>query len=160
MINKFDTLIKTITYKQDHLAFISYLLLKYNLRCSEILDARKSNLYYPHFIIFPGKKKSSNIVIRDEFVLNYFNKLVPVTKDKFFDTVNYASVYNYFKRNFSHLFLSYKSRKNLKVTHGPRYYFSRLTNDPEFVRDILYHRSIKSGAFYNNNIRRHNNGSN
>lgn len=153
MQNKFDILTKKILYNRDHLAFISLLLLKYNLRCSEILDVSKKDLHYPHFIIFRGKKKSSNIIIRDDFVVNYFYNLLPNTKDKFFDFINYNCVYNYFRKNFSHLFTQFKTNKNNKVTHGPRYFFSRLTNEPDIVRDILYHRSIKSGSYYNKNIR-------
>lgn len=159
-MTNFDFLTKSLNYRQDNLLFISYLLLKYNLRCSEILAVKKSDLHYPYFIVFPGKKRSANVIIRDDFVLNYFKKLVPVTKDKFFDTVNYHSIYNYFKRNFSHLFVQYRNRKNFKITHGPRYYFAQMSDNPEIVRDLLHHRSVKSGVFYNNKIRSHKNGSN
>lgn len=153
MTTNFDFLINKLKYNKDHLLMISYLLLKYNLRVSEILDVKKNDLKYPHFIIFRARKKSSNIIIRDNFVVNYFYQMLPYTKKEFFYFINYNNIYHYFRKNFSHLFKDFKSSKNNKITHGPRYYYAHLTNEPELVRDILNHRSLRSGKYYNKQLK-------
>jgi integrase len=142
----------------DALRLLSSILLQYNCRASEILEATWQDFHYPYFLILRGKKHSANIIIRDSEILQRINSLPRLHNKYIFNYINYNSLYHFFKSNFGHLFTNFRGRKNYKITHGPRYFAARLVDDPKLVQSILYHNSLKSGKYYNNKLKEKQNG--
>lgn len=124
------------------------ILKTYNCRASELLNARWSNYHPDRFLILDGAKGSSNVIIRDRFILEMVSKLPILDKEKIFPSINYRRLYHHCKQHYSHLFVKFKKKKNLKVTHGFRYRAVEQVANEKQIRDILQHRSIKSGKFY------------
>jgi hypothetical protein len=54
------------------------------------------------------------------------------------------------------MFVKYRKKSNYKVTHGFRYCAIEQVANDENIRDILHHRSIKSGKFYKQSEGEHN----
>lgn len=132
----------------DQLSICILVLEVYNCRVSEILSAKWSDFFPGQFLILMGKKKSSNVIIRDREILNAISQLPVLDKTKIFPSLNYYHVYRHVKKYYSHRFRKYKKKTNFKVTHGYRYEnVSQFAND-SIIRDILHHRSIKSGKYY------------
>ena len=130
------------------LEIASQIILVTNCRASEVLSALWSDFVPERFLLLPGKKKSSNVILHDRILLRAINKLPRLHKDLIFPSINYYHLYRHFKQNYSHLYTQYKGKKYFKVTHGQRYEnVSQFGND-EKIRDILHHRSIKSGKYY------------
>lgn len=120
----------------------------YNCRSSEVLSAKWKDFDKDHFLILEGKKKSSNIIIRDRILLSAIEKLPHTDAVFIFPSLSYSILYHHCKKNFSHLFVKFKKRKNYKVTHGFRYEaVSKLDNETK-IREVLHHRSTKSGKYY------------
>lgn len=119
-----------------------------NCRASEVLNARWSDFHPGKFLILKGSKKSSNVIVRDRFILSLIDELPKLHEEKIFPSLNYYHLYRHCKQFYSHLFTKFKKKKNLKVTHGFRYRAVEAVANEEKIRDILHHRSIKSGKFY------------
>lgn len=119
-----------------------------NCRASEILNAKWSDFYPGKFLILPASKQSANVIVRDRFILERISRLPHIDDEKIFPSINYYHLYHHCKKFYSHLFNKFKGRKNLKVTHGFRYRAVEAVANETKIRDILHHRSIKSGKFY------------
>lgn len=132
----------------DQLSVATEVLKVYNCRASEVLSARWQDFQPDHFLILQGKKKSSDIVIRDRIILSAIEKLPYIDATLIFPSISYSILYHHCKKNYSHLFRKWKKRKNHKVTHGWRYQaVSKLDIDTN-IREVLHHRSTKSGKYY------------
>lgn len=152
----------TLTRLQSYLAakdgflhsydLIVLILSVYNCRISEILSAKWQNFYPDKFLILTGTKKSSNIIIRDRAVLKSISALPKIDPIKIFPFISYYNIYHHIRKNYSHLLFNIKTKKNKKITHAFRYSnVSQLTDD-NIIRDVLHHRSVKSGKFYKDKI--------
>lgn len=140
--------IDTMTEAASQMALVISILTLYNCRAREVLNATWENYHPRKFLILHGSKGSSNVVIRDRILLHHIDKMPHFDAVKIFPAVNYWKLYRYVKKNYAHIFYKFKKGKNLKVTHGFRYLnVSNIDIDTE-VRDILHHRSIKSGKYY------------
>lgn len=120
----------------------------YNCRASEVLNARWENFYPDKFLILHSSKQSNNVIIRDRSILYEISQMPRLHKEIIFNQLNYSKLYDYCKKRYSHLFVRFKGKKNYKVTHGFRYAAVESINDELYVRDVLFHRSAKSGRFY------------
>lgn len=129
------------------------ILESYNCRASEILEAEWKNFFPDQFLVLAGKKHSSNVIVRDKLILKSIQNLSHIHSSLIFPSVSYSKLYRYVKSNYSHLFHKFKKRKNCKVTHGFRYKNVSQFDNPEIIRDILHHRSTKSGKYYKTNLR-------
>lgn len=120
----------------------------YNPRASEILSAKWSNFFPDRFLLLEGKKHSSNVIIRDRVILQLIKRLPKIDDILIFPSLNYYHLYRHVKQYYSHLFKKWKKRKNYKVTHGFRYKAVEPIGIDTEIRDILHHRSTKSGKYY------------
>lgn len=120
----------------------------YNLRVSELLEAKWHLFDKNHFLIVKGKKKSADIIIRDRILLSKIASLHKSDDTFIFHPLTYQAVYHYLKTNYSHLFKRFKSKNNYKVTHAFRYVNVENTNDEASIKAILHHNSTRSGKFY------------
>jgi integrase len=120
----------------------------YNCRSAEVLRAQWKNFFPNQYLILEGVKRSANIIVRDRMILNEINNLPRIHPIYIFNQINKYKLYSYCKKNFSHLFVRFKGKKNYKVTHGFRYAAVEYINNELYVRDVLFHRSVKSGRFY------------
>ena len=132
----------------NQIAIAIEILKCYNCRASEVLSAEWSNYYKDSYLLLQGSKNSANIVIRDRFILGLIDKLPRLHDSLIFPSLTYSKLYHHVKKYYSHLFKKFKGRKNYKVTHGWRYSHVQGIKDEKFVREILHHRSVKSGHFY------------
>jgi integrase len=135
-------------FQISQLAVAIEILKCYNCRASEILSAEWKDFHTGRFLILTGSKHSSNVIIRDRFILSLVDGLPRIHSTKIFPSINYYHLYHHVKKYYSHLFVKFKKGKNLKVTHGFRYRAILNVATDEKIRDILHHRSIKSGKFY------------
>jgi hypothetical protein len=132
----------------DQMRIACAILESYNARASEIINA-EWQLFFPNqFLILKGCKNSSNVIVRDKLILSCIEKLPHIDAKFIFPSVSYSKMYRFVKANYSHLFTKFKKRKNFKVTHGFRYLNVSQIGNETFIRDILHHRSTKSGKFY------------
>lgn len=120
----------------------------YNCRATEVINARWCDFYPNQMMILTGLKKSSNIIIRDRRILSMISSLPKLDEEKIFPSLNYYHLYRHCKQYYSHLFIKWKKKKNYKVTHGFRYRAIEQVANDEKIRDILHHRSAKSGKYY------------
>jgi hypothetical protein len=120
----------------------------YNCRAAELLSASWKDFYPGQMLILHGVKKSSNVIIRDRLILGMITQLPHLDEEKIFPSINYYHLYHHCKKHYSHLFVKFKKKQNYKVTHGFRYRAVEQVANEEKIRDILHHRSIKSGKFY------------
>jgi len=105
--------------------------------------------YHPNqFLILSGLKRSSNVIVLDRFILAMISELPRTHSINIFPNITYSMLYHHCKKYYSHLFVKFKGKKNFKVTHGFRYRAVEALDNEEKIRDILHHRSIKSGKFY------------
>jgi len=132
----------------NQLAIAIEILKTYNCRAQEVLNARWRDFYPNQMLILTGVKKSSNVVIRDRFILQMISQLPILDEEKIFPALNYYHLYRHCKQYYSHLFIKFKKRHNFKVTHGFRYRAVEQVANEEKIRDILHHRSINSGKYY------------
>jgi len=135
-------------FEISQLAVAIEILKTENCRASEVLNARWRDFYPNRMLILTGVKKSSNIIVRDRFILDLIAHLAKLDEEKIFPSLNYYHLYRHCKQFYSHLFVKFKKRKNYKVTHGFRYRAVEAVVNEEKIRDILHHRSIKSGKYY------------
>lgn len=135
----------------NQLAVIIEILKTYNCRASEALSAEWSNFYPNKRLILIGKKNSSNVIVRDRFILEMISQLPQLHSKLIFPAVTYSHLYHHVKRYYSHLFSKFKGKKNHKVTHGWRYSAVEDIDNDKIIRDILNHRSVKSGKYYKTN---------
>lgn len=154
-MNKFSLIEKLAMEKfsVSQLSIAVEILKIYNCRASEVLTAKWSDFYPGQFLILEGKKRSSNVIIRDRLILAQIASLPVLDVKKIFCSINYYHLYHYCKKYYSHLFLQFKKKKNLKVTHGFRYRAVEQVANETKIRDILQHRSIISGKYYKQNKR-------
>jgi len=124
------------------------ILQEYNCRSAEVLSAEWKNFYPDKFLILQGLKGSSNIIIRDKLILQTISNMPKLHPTFIFNQVNYQALYWYCKTRYSQLFTKFKTKKYRKITHGFRYTAVEFINDDAYVRDILFHRSKKSGRYY------------
>jgi len=132
----------------SQLAICIEILKVYNCRAGEVLSAEWAKYHKDQFLILSAEKKSSNVIIRDRFILQQINQLPVLHKTKIFPSVNYGILYRHCKKYYSHLFVKFKGRSRFKVTHGFRYCAVTSIDIETEIRDILHHRSIKSGKYY------------
>lgn len=132
----------------------------YNPRISEILSCPTSNYYPGRFLILEGKKKSNNVIIRDPNILQIVDFLIKDGRNYIFQNLNYQLVKREVYRRYGYLITKIYCKKNKKVTHIFRYLNIDNLEKDEYIRDVLHHRSISSGMFYKNKLRRNNNGGN
>jgi len=138
----------------------------YNCRAAEVLSASWKDFYPDRFLILKGCKGSANIVIRDALILQTISSLPKLDPDKIFNHINYNSLFRYCAQRYAHLFTKFRTKKNRKITHGFRYMAVEFINDDAYVRDVLFHRSKKSGRYYktkkesNNDARKKNKNTN
>lgn len=138
-------------FSLDPMHLVLIILERYNPRISEILSAQWSNFYPKTYLILSGVKKSQNVIIRSPDILDAINKLPRVDSVKIFPYLTYSKVYHFIKANYSHLFNRFKKKKNCKVTHGYRYLNVEKISNDKVIRDILHHRSLRSGVYYKQN---------
>ena len=134
--------------KNTQLAIAIEILKCYNCRANEILKAKWKNFYPDQFLVLESSKQSCNVIVRDRYLLSLIDNLPRIDSVFIFPSVSYNKLYHHCKVYYSHLFLKFKKKKNLKVTHGFRYLNVSQFGTEEIIRDILHHRSIKSGKFY------------
>jgi hypothetical protein len=103
-------------------------------------------------LIIKGSKGSQDIIVRDLLILDMIDQLPVLSQTYLFPSVNYGILYRTVKKNYSHLFSKFKTRRNQKVTHGFRYLNANLSNDPAAVKSILNHATTKSGISYNKKL--------
>lgn len=120
----------------------------YNCRSAEVLNANWSDFYPDRMLILKGCKGSNNIIIRDTLILNSISNLPKLHPQIIFNQLCYKKLYRYCASHYSHLFTKFKGKKNRKITHGFRFAAVEFINDDAYIRDVLYHRSKKSGRFY------------
>lgn len=130
------------------LDLVVLILSTYNCRANEVLKAKWKNFFPQKFLILEGSKKSSNVIVRDREILSQIANLYHIDATFIFPSVTYNILYHFIKKTYSHQFITYKKRKNYKVTHGFRYSAVSLLDNEEKIRDILHHRGISSGKFY------------
>lgn len=135
-------------FQISQLSIAIEILKTYNCRATEVLHASWSDYHPGKFLVLSGAKHSSNVIIRDRFILDLISKLPRLDVEKIFPSLNYYHLYRHCKQHYSHLFRKFKKKKNFKVTHGFRYDAVTEVANEEKIRDILHHRSIKSGKFY------------
>jgi len=135
-------------HKNSQMAIVVEILKTYNCRANEVLTAKWKNFVPELMLVLESSKQSCNVIVRDRFILSLIGELPRIDQDLIFPSVNYNKLYHHCKVYYSHLFIKFKKRKNLKVTHGFRYLNVSQFGTEEIIRDILHHRSIKSGKFY------------
>lgn len=146
-LNQNGTL-QLLKFPQSQLAIVVELLTLSNCRVSEALSARWEDFFPCQRLVLRGKKKSANVIIHDRIILRAIDQLPRLDEEKIFPSINYYHVYRYCKKHKSHLFIKWKKRKYFKVTHGFRYRAVEKVANDEIIRDILHHRSTKSGKYY------------
>lgn len=132
----------------NQMAICIEILKTYNCRASEVLKAEWKNFDQDSFLVLIGSKKSSNIIVRDRYILSLISALPKINDQFIFPTISYSKLYHHCKTYYSHLFTKFKKRKYFKVTHGFRYSAVSRFDNETIIRDILHHRSTKSGKFY------------
>lgn len=132
----------------DQLSIAIEILRTYNCRSVEVLTATWSNYTPGKFLILDGAKNSSNIIVRDRFILQLIDELPRLDVKYIFCSLDYYRLYHHCKKYYSHLFTKFRGKKNFKVTHGFRYCAVEQVANEKKIRDILHHRSIKSGKYY------------
>ena len=152
LTNLIDEL-KFRVYLSEQEKVILLILSIYNCRISEVLESNW-NLFFPgKLLVIKAKKNSNDIVIRDRDILKMIENLPRRHHELIFYGINYYAIYMRIKKDYSHLFEMFRSKKNRKVTHGFRYLNARLTDDIEATKTILHHKSKKSQRFYKKNAR-------
>ena len=141
-------LIANAEFQISQLAVAIEILKTYNCRASEVLNAKWEDFQEGRMLVLTASKQSSNIIVRDRFILALVSSLPRLDDKKIFPSLNYYHLYHHCKKFYSHLFTKFKKKKNFKVTHGFRYRAVEEVANETKIRDILHHRSIKSGKFY------------
>lgn len=141
-----------ISQRSSQLAVVCEILRVYNCRVGEVLRASWQDFYNGLYLILPAEKHSQPVVIRDRIILDAVSKLKKVDDVFIFRSVNYHSVYSYLKKNYSHLFTRFKTKKNFKVTHAFRYANVSQLNDMATAKTVLHHNSKKSCLYYNHKL--------
>lgn len=149
-MDSFNRFFYTDQLQMNHLELITRILEQYNCRSNEVLSAKWKNFYPDKFLILESSKKSANVIVRDKQILSALSSLHHYDNKFIFPFVSYYQLYRYIKKNYSHLINSLKKRQNQKVTHAFRYESVKNIDNDEKIRDILHHRSIKSGKYYKN----------
>lgn len=137
----------------ERLKIIIEILIVYNCRIKEILNLSRRDIYPHQFIIIRGLKKSADIVIRDREILTRIENLKENGSDFVFFPVKYKFVYDFLKRNYSHLFKNIIIKKNMKITHAPRYLNAAPLGNDKDIELILHHRSQRSSKYYKNKVK-------
>jgi hypothetical protein len=140
--------------KISQLAICIEILKLYNCRANEVLKAKWQNFIPQKMLVLESSKQSCNVIVRDRFILHLIENLPHLDTVLIFPSVNYNKLYHHCKIYYSHLFIKFKKRRNLKVTHGFRYLNVSQFGTEEIIRDILHHRTIKSGKYYKPQIKR------
>lgn len=135
-------------YFPDQLSICIAILSQYNCRSAEVLSAKWNDFKPGKYLILEGCKGSSNVIIRDKTILESISRLRVLNKTMIFPSVNYYHLYRYCKKYFARNFRKFKKRKYEKVTHGFRYEIVSELDNEKKIRDILHHRSVKSGKYY------------
>jgi len=134
----------------DEMQIIIDILSLYNCRISEILNLRKQDFHRNKFVTLHGLKKSNDIILRDRSIVASLIKLASMRSDNIFVFTSYKKVYNFIKKNYSHLINSVTTKHNLKVTHLFRYLATETFNNDDEIKVLLHHNSKKSNHFYIN----------
>lgn len=143
----------SIENKTDYFSIITQILIIYNCRISEVLNASWTNFFPERFLILKGVKHSANIIVTDRKILQLITNLPQIDKVKIFPHVTYYQIYHHLKANYSHLFTDIKIRKNRKITHAFRYLNISAIDNDKFIKDILHHNSQRSGKYYKNKLK-------
>lgn len=139
--------------RQGSIELVILLLSVYNCRVSEILSCKRSDLFVDRFLIIRAKKHSQDYVVRDREILKSISKLPKIDSELIFFPLTYQVIYNYIKRNYSHLFDKTINKKNEKITHYFRYKNAEYLNTTDDVQLLLHHKSNSSAKYYNKNLK-------
>lgn len=137
----------------DTFNIITTILVIYNCRIGEILNATWTGFVKDKFLILPAEKNSQNVIVRDREILKSISQLPRISKNLIFPFVSYHSIYHHIKKNYSHLLGDIKFRKNKKITHAFRYLNIDGIKEDQVIKTILHHNSIRSGSYYKNKIK-------
>lgn len=139
--------------QKSSLDIVCEILKVYNCRAAEVLSARWKDFYPDDYLILNGVKHSCQIIIRDRIILQMISKLPKLNSQYIFPAVNYNRLYAHIRSNYNGLISSIKHKKNLKVTHAFRYKKVKNISNENSIREILHHRSKRSGKFYTNKVK-------
>lgn len=129
---------------------IHFILKEFNLRISEVIRLKKSDLVPPNKIIIKLSKCSDYYVICSTPVFEMINSYFEDSGTDHF-IINYHNFYRWFLKKYPNEIL-YSNGKNRKITHSFRYiattsFTDNLKSEKE-IQALLKHRSIKSQKFY------------
>ena len=144
----------------QEMPLICAILELYNPRIIEILRLRKKDIFQNKFVVLPGAKKSSSVVIRDRELVARIVKLSLERTDVIFIHSPYTKIYRFVRNNYSHLSDKIKINKNRKITHAFRYLAVANILDDNIIKPLLHHGSKKSNKFYINKMKGSDHGNN
>lgn len=151
------SLMQALEYKpnnhNDRMSLIIDILSLYNLRISEILSLKWSDVKQGSYIYVRGKKNSRDTIIRDRQIVSAINQLHHINSIYIFAPITYANVYRHIKRYLSHLFDRKYNKKNSKVTHYFRYKNAESLTTEKEVSTLLNHSGYNSAKYYNKHLK-------
>lgn len=129
---------------------VHFILKEYNLRISEVIRIKKSDLIPPNKIIVKLSKCNDYYVISSTSTYNLLYSYFDDSGMEFL-SISYHNFYRWFLRKYPEEILKTNS-KNRKITHSFRYtatnsFVENLKSDKE-IQALLKHRSIKSQKYY------------
>jgi integrase len=139
-------LVNSFLSRQEKIVLL--ILSTQSCRISEILSAVWSNFYPGRVLILKATKHSRDVIVRDREILSMIDQLPHIHPEKIFWPIDYQRMYRLVKRNYSHIFLRYRGRKNYKVCHGFRYTSIDGIADRQAAQEILHHRREKTQDYY------------
>lgn len=143
----------TNKYLDDKTKIILQILISYNPRISEILNATWKNYFHDRFLILEGKKNSHSVIIRDREILKSISNLQRSSSSLIFEGITYSQIRSIISKNFSHLLNLIQHKKYRKLTHAFRYLNLKDVDNDEQIEVILHHRSLRSGIYYKNKLK-------
>lgn len=124
----------------------------YNLRISEVLNLKWSDVIDSKMIYVQASKHSHDTIIRDRQIVQQIIKLHRIDSTYIFKPVTYTQVYTYIKRYLSHRFSKQYDKKNKKITHYFRYKNAQSLKTKKQVSTMLNHSGQQSARYYNNKL--------
>lgn len=137
------------TSYNNEMKIIIDILKVYNVRASEVLALKKSDIINSQIILMRGKKRSSNIIIRDRLIVETIIKIAETKTDNNIFNVTYNQLYYFIKTEIGSYTKTGNKEKNKAVTHQYRYKNSQLMVQFEDKKLILNHKSNRNVKFYN-----------
>ena len=130
------------------LELASLILSLYNCRASELLSLSKKNRLHNGNYVIKAKKGSTDIIITDRQLCELIDTHAERTNDLIFQHLSYAQLFHYIDKHYSHLFSSFKTTKNRKITHGFRYLNCSTVADSSTRSAILHHSNKRNQKYY------------